>query len=110
MEILKKFEGEVLVFELSGRLDAGGSQQAQEAIIPYIPKDGKMILDMSGCDYVASSGLRILLIAAKQSMAVNCKTVLCAIQPLVNDVIVMTGFENVLESFSSQAEALTNLE
>jgi len=109
MDILQKKEGNVDIFELVGKLDSSGSQKAQEVITSAIPKNGKLIIDMSRCDYVASSGLRVLLITAKQSALVDCQTVLSGIQPLVWDVIVMTGFEDVLEVFKSQSDALAGL-
>ena len=108
--VMKKDDsGSIDIFELSGKIDVNGSQQAQEAIIPAIPKDGKLVIDMANVDYVASSGLRILLILAKQSQVLSCKTVIAGVQPLVWDVIVMTGFEDVLESYPSQADALVAL-
>ena len=109
MDLVKKKDGAIDIFEINGKLDVTGSGQAQETIVPIIPKDGKLVIDMANVDYVASSGLRILLILAKQSQVLNCKTVIAGIQPLVWDVIVMTGFEDVLESFPSQADALTAL-
>jgi anti-anti-sigma factor len=109
MDLVKKKDGAIDIFEINGKLDVTGSQQAQETIVPIIPKDGKLIIDMANVDYVASSGLRILLILAKQSQILNCKTVIAGVQPLVWDVIVMTGFEDVLESFPSQADALVAL-
>lgn len=110
MKILKKKINSVDIFEISGRLDVAGSRKFQEEIIPIIPKEGKVILDMSHCDYVASSGLRILLITAKQSALLGCKTVLVSVQPMVWDVILMTGFEDVLEAYSTREDALLALE
>ena len=110
MDIIKKKEGSVYIFEISGKLDVTGSQKVQETIIPDIPNDGKLIIDMSGCDYVASSGLRALLIIAKQSALAGCKTVLAGVSQLVWDVIVMTGFEDVLDSYPSQTDAMVAFE
>ena len=109
MEITTLTQDGIVIFVLQGRLDANGAQKAQEAIIPHIPRNGRMALDMSECGYVASSGLRILMIAAKQSAATQCRTVLCGLQPLVYDVIQMTGFENVLEVLPTRAAALAKL-
>jgi anti-anti-sigma factor len=110
MEIKQKTENGVTIVEINGRMDSVGSQGAQDAILSAIKTDGKLVLDMSGCDYVASSGLRVLIIAAKQSAKVNCRTVLCGVQPLIRDIIVMTGFENVLTSFPGRADAVKALE
>lgn len=110
MEIIKKQIDSVDIFEINGKMDVVGSQKVQEEVIPAIPKDGKVILDMSRCHYVASSGLRMLLIIAKQSALLDCKTVLAAVHPMVWDVIVMTGFEDVLEAYPTQEDALMALD
>ena len=87
-----------------------GSREAQEIIITAIPKEGKLIIDLADCDYVSSAGLRVLLIAADQSETANCKMLVTGIQPAIWEIIVMTGFENVLETYPSQADALKVLE
>jgi anti-anti-sigma factor len=109
MEITKKQIDSIDVFELSGKLDVTGSKTAQEQIIPALAKGGKLIIDMSPCGYVASSGLRVLLITAKQSAMVDCKTVIAGVQPMVWDVIVSTGFEDVLAAYPSVEDAVTAL-
>jgi anti-anti-sigma factor len=109
MEIIKKQVDFIEVFELFGKLDVTGSKEAQDKIIPALPQCSKVIIDMEKCDYVASSGLRILLITAKQSAMVNCKTVLSGVQPMVWDVIVSTGFEDVLEAYPTVDEAIAAL-
>lgn len=106
MEVTKKQIDSVDIFELNGRMDVVGSQKIQEVIIPAIPEGGRVILDMSCCSYVASSGLRMLLIIAKQSALQGCKTVLANVDQMVWDVIVMTGFEDVLEAYPTQEDAL----
>ncbi|GAB2470631.1 STAS domain-containing protein [Xylanimonas ulmi] len=97
------------VVALAGRLDNAGSQVAREALITAIEPGGRLVIDMTACDYVASSGLRVLLIAAKQAAMAGCKAVLCGVQPAVWDVIVMTGFEDVLEAFGDRTQALAAL-
>ena len=110
MEITKKKNLSVDILEVSGKFDMVGSQKAQEIILPSIPKDGKLILDLADCDYVSSAGLRVLLIAANQSEMANCRMVVTGIQPAIWEIIVMTGFENVLVTYPSQADALKALE
>lgn len=110
MELTKSKTGAVDIFKISGKLDVTGSQKAQAEIIPAIPAGGKLVLDMSDCDYVASSGLRVLLITAKQSAVAGCKTVLAGVQSMVWDVIEMTGFGDVLEAYPGSDEAVKALE
>jgi anti-sigma B factor antagonist len=100
---------DVRIVKLTGKMDAVGARVAQDALMPSISQGRKLIIDMTDCGYVASSGLRVLLITAKQAALVGCRAVLCGVQPLVWDVIVMTGFEDVLETFPTQADAIAEL-
>jgi anti-sigma B factor antagonist len=100
---------DVRIVRLAGKMDTVGARTAQDALVPNISAGQKLIIDMTDCEYVASSGLRVLLIAAKQAAQVGCRAVLCGVQPLVWDVIVMTGFEDVLERFPTQADAIAGL-
>jgi anti-sigma B factor antagonist len=100
---------DVRIVKLTGKMDVIGSRTVQDALIPSISAGGKLIIDMTDCGYVASSGLRVLLIAAKQAALVGCRAVLSGVQPLVWDVIVMTGFEGVLATYPTQADAIAEL-
>ena len=110
MDFNKKKNLSIDILEISGKLDAAGSEIAQEAIIQNITEGGKLIIDLAGCDYVSSAGLRVLLIAAKQSAMANCKMVVTGIQPGVWEIIFMTGFEEVLETYPTQADAIKALD
>lgn len=109
MDIDRSSIDDVVVMTLTGKLDVAGSQKAQETLLPAVTSGGKVIVDMTACDYVASSGLRVLLIVAKQAAVAGCRAVLCGVQPLVRDVIAMTGFDEVLEAFPTRLDALAAL-
>jgi anti-sigma B factor antagonist len=109
VDIEESFVDDVRVVKLGGKLDTVGSRSAQDALMPGIAAGEKLVIDMTDCGYVASSGLRVLLITAKQAAVVGCRAVLCGVQPLVWDVIVMTGFEDVLETFPTQADAIAGM-
>lgn len=109
MDIESTSIDDVAVVTLAGRLDVVGSQKAQEALTPVVSQGGRLIIDMAACDYVASSGLRVLLITAKQAAVSGSRVVLCGVRPAVWDVIAMTGFEDVLEAFGTRSEALAAL-
>ena len=109
MEITRKKIDTIEVFELNGKLDVVGSKIVQQEILPILAKDLKILIDMTGCSYVASSGLRVLLIIAKQSAMVSCTSALANVQPLVWDVITSTGFEEVLATYDSVENGLREL-
>ncbi len=52
-------------------------------------------MDMAGVDYVASSGLRSRLIAAKQIKAAGHDLSLSCLQPSVREVFNISGFSTI---------------
>lgn len=97
------------MLKLSGRLDVPGSQAALGGLMPAISQGARLVLDMSECGYIASSGLRMLLIAAKQAERLHAKIALAQVQPLVDEVITMTGFSEVLDLYPSVTAAVNAL-
>jgi len=67
----------------------------------------KIIIDLSECPYVSSSGLRILLLIAKKAKKVeNNRVVYAALIEEVVDVLKMTGFIKLLECMPTLDEAI----
>ena len=67
MEIAQR-EGGVgeVVLALDGELDLGTAEPLRESLLQAIENDGHGVaLDMSGCSFIDSTGLRILVEAAR---------------------------------------------
>ena len=109
MDINMKKSRSAAIFEISGRFDVKSSEMVQEAIIQAISENGRFIVDFANCDYVSSSGLRVLLMTMRRSAMANCRMVVSGIKPEVWEIIVMTGFDKALETYPSQDEALKAL-
>ena len=62
--------GDIMEIGLNGRLDAASSPEVLDALNARINAGHlKILLDFSRMDYISSSGLRVLLIAAKALIA-----------------------------------------
>lgn len=109
MDVEQSVTADVTVLKLIGRLDVPGSQVALEAVLTALTPGTNLVLDMSHCIYVASSGLRTLLIAAKQAARIGGQVVIAAPQPLVLDIITMAGFAEVLRIYSTLPEAISTI-
>lgn len=100
MEIQTSNQDGVAVVALSGNLDGNTVNEAQEKIMPLLSADTKsLVLDMKGCGYVSSAGLRLLLMAAKQLSSRGGMLVLSGVCDEIKDVMEMTGFSNFFKSF-----------
>ncbi len=110
MEITTRNENDVVVAGLNGRMDAVSAPVFDAWLAERIQaKQYKMVLDMSGLEYISSAGLRSLLAAAKQLKAVGGSVVLTGISGTVEEVFRMSGFLAIFKVAPTAAEALAAL-
>ncbi len=103
-------EGKMQVAIIPARLDMVTSKEAEAALAQAMEGDGGTILcDFSACDYISSSGLRVLLATAKEMKRRGGRLVLCGFKPYVHDVFDSAGFLPLFERFDSKEEAMTAL-
>ena len=94
---IKEIEGKMLV-TLSGELDTAASAEVEAALQPLAECEGKdIVIDCSELEYIASSGLRILLGILKKAKAVGSRVVLKNVNDIISDVLKMTGFISIFE-------------
>ena len=65
-----------------------------------------MVFDLSGCKMISSAGLRILLMFAKQIKKQRGEGVIAGLSEEVKEVMEMTGFSNMFQSFNSINNAI----
>ncbi len=59
-----------------------------------------LVLDFAGVDYISSVGLRVLMIAAKQTRGNGARIAVAALQPVVAEIFAISRFDHVLEVVS----------
>jgi len=94
-----------------GRIDATTSAQLERMLRGAIEATQRFVLvDLSQVTYISSSGLRVLLVAAKELHQRNGNLILCCLQPSVNRVMQMTGFAEIFPLYGTRDAALQALE
>jgi anti-anti-sigma factor len=102
--------GDITVVLIPQRLDAGTAQAAESDLRAILARSpGKMILDFSGTDYVASAGLRVLLVITRDTMRAGGKVILAGIRPAVLKVFEMAGFTSIFSICASREEAVQKM-
>ncbi|ODN43133.1 STAS domain-containing protein, partial [Piscirickettsia litoralis] len=77
---------------LSGRLDAKTAAEFEKKIqSDLVPLKKNVFLDCQGLEYVSSAGLSGLILLAKTLKSDECTLALSNIQPMVNDILHVTG-------------------
>jgi anti-sigma B factor antagonist len=99
----------IQIVSIEGSLDSGTAPGAQEKLLPLVVPGCLLVLNMEKCTMISSAGLRLLLMTAKQIMKVRGRAVLTGLSEEIQDVMQMTGFEDILPSYATVAEAIAYL-
>lgn len=101
---------DVRIVPVQGRIDATAAP-ALATIVRETAESGgsRIVLDLSGVSFLSSSGLRILLMLARELKAASGELRLCAMQPTVAEVFTMTGFNQIFTIHRTRDEALATL-
>ena len=111
MEVTETKRGKATVLAVKGRLDTAASNALQERWLGRIQEgDRWFVLDGSELAYVSSSGLRIILLAAKRLRDSPGGIAVCGLNPRIQQIFAVTGFEKLFPIRDSLNDALQALE
>ncbi len=94
---------------LSGRIDMGGANEIDKPMREIGARSSAVIIDLSGVDFMASLGLRSLVICAKAVMAKRGGIVLLGPNPQVEEVLVTSGINELIPIAPDEAAALASV-
>jgi len=109
MEIKTYNQDDILVISIDGNLDGSTAEYAQNVLQEKVTANCLFVIDMAKCPYVSSAGLRVLLITAKQLKKSGGDGVFIGLTDDVKDVMEMTGFSNIFNSYNDLNEAIDAL-
>lgn len=99
--------GNVLVFDLSGRLDATTSEQLAARLLPEIEGETRQVLfNLAEISYMSSIGLRVLVQSAKTLKASGSGLRICAAGPSVQKVLEISGLDQLFGLRDTEDAAL----
>lgn len=94
---IEQLEDKFLV-TLDGELDTAAAEEVEQTLQPLYNTNGlDVIIDCTNLEYIASSGLRILISILKGAIAGGSKVVLKGLNDDIKDVFKLTGFINLFE-------------
>jgi anti-anti-sigma factor len=110
MELSPRRFADAVVVSPVGRIDQSNADVFEEALAPHLARctggEDRLIVDLSGLEYISSAGLRVLMLAAKQSKAQGGALLLTGLQPLVQEIFEISRFTMVFGITPSLREAL----
>ena len=85
-------------YKLAGRMDGTNAEQYDLEISSLLNTSGQSFsIDLSALTYISSLGLRVFLKAAKALKQQNKKLILCKPSPEILDILLMSGFDQIIE-------------
>jgi anti-anti-sigma factor len=94
---IEQLEDKFLV-TLDGELDTAAAAEVEQTLQPLYNANGKnVVIDCTDLEYIASSGLRILISVLKGAKAGGSKVVIKNLSDDIMDVFKLTGFVNLFE-------------
>ena len=103
----ESLDGGVLKIELAGRMDVQGAQEIDIKFTGYTANQKSVIVDMSAVTFLASIGIRTLLLAAKAIHNRGGKIALLNPEAAVQRVLEMAGIDTLIPICRSLDEATT---
>ena len=85
------FDGAILKINLEGRMDAPGMQEIEQEFMDYACSQRSVIVDMNAVEFLASMGIRTLILVAKAVSRRGGKMVLLNPDANVTRVLQMVG-------------------
>lgn len=95
MEIKKEQNGSDLTIFVIGRLDAGSAPELSKELTSALNGVTNLTFDFAELKYIASAGLRVLLVAQKR-MNKQGSMKLIHVSEAVMEVLEMTGFASLM--------------
>jgi anti-sigma B factor antagonist len=112
MELEATRHGDAVVVSARGRIDHASAETFKMALGPHLAQSGPgrpLVLDLGAVDYIASVGLRVLMLASRQVRAQGGKIAVAALGPLVREIFEISKFTLVFPCFATVADALADL-
>ncbi len=84
-------------YKLGKTLDSYNYKEVQNGILAILEKGSDAVLDMTDCEYISSTGLRVLLFSKKTADSKGLTFYLIGVGAKVKDVMDITGFGNLFD-------------
>jgi anti-sigma B factor antagonist len=107
MNVQVRQEDGVDIVELFGSIDGKTAPEVRDQLEPVLARTEKLILDMSGVDYLSSAGLRLLLLSYRAVTSRQGKVALLGVSKEIKTVMSHTGFLGFFTLADTREQATT---
>jgi anti-sigma B factor antagonist len=110
IEVTSKSVDKAIVIYVDGDLTTTSSPRAEAEIIEILEgTDTNVIINVEKVNFIASTGLRIILVLGKRLNKDSLKLVMCSMNDTTESVFNISGFSKLFPIFETEEEALESL-
>jgi anti-sigma B factor antagonist len=107
MQICEQTTGDFHILRIEGRLDHSGAGTFQERALQRIAEGSRaMVVDFGGTSFVASLGIRAVMVPAQEMSRVGGKFLLAGLSPQVRQLFEISGLLQVFPVFPTVDDAV----
>ena len=102
-------KGNVKIVKLSGKLDVNLSMSIESELEQLVDSgSNNIILELSGVEYLSSSGIRVLISIMRKIKDNNGRLVLSSITDIIKKILKTVELEDLFEVYENVDEALAS--
>ena len=106
MQITEHQEGPILVVAVEGRLDHAGAGEFQNYTVKRINEGVRsMVVDLTNTTFVASMGIRAIIVPAQEVSRVGGRFGLTGLSPQLRQLFEVSGLLNVFKTYPTLDDA-----
>ena len=101
----------IIVISIMGRIDHLSCGKLDKYLKNQVHQGNvNLVLDFKNVDFTDADGLRVLLSSIKETRAKGGDILLVNTSPLIQDILITTGFSNQFQIFTDMNTALMNFQ
>ena len=94
-----------------GRIDSAAARSVEDALNGLLEEGrARIVVDFADVTYMASAGLRVLILALRRARKLGGDVHLAAVQPGVSEVLSMAGLDTMFSAHATVATAVAALQ
>lgn len=113
MAVATRQFGNVVVMSPAGRIDHENASAFRDAVLPEAAAcrtdERMLVLDLAAVEYMSSLGLRVLMMACKESRKQDGTVVVAALSPTMREIFQISRFTHLFRTFDTVEQALAAL-
>ena len=108
----KQIEPDIVLLDISGRITLGRECQDVEWAVDELIRDSKkkVVFDLSGLDYLDSTGIGILVMCCGKMTAAGGELRLASLQPRIAELMKITRLDQIWHFYPTATAAAENFD